>query len=263
MTAKEQSAALKIQASGRAAVKNNNLFKVQALALLSVACSKRCNHNNAMPSDYPPLTVRNQAAWGGWLNEHSATATGVRLTLTKRKDGNGETVLKYNDALDEALCYGWIDSWGKGIDEDTRFVTFTPRTKTSSWSQRNKNYVARLEAAGQMTEAGRAAIAAAQADGRWDRAYSTPSTFVDDPDFMAALENCPKAKAYFATLNRSSRYMIYLRISLLKTEAGKRKRISAFLDMMERGEMPVPSQKRAGVKAMSKRKGKKLDEEEG
>ncbi|KAI0536670.1 bacteriocin-protection, YdeI or OmpD-associated-domain-containing protein [Xylaria digitata] len=201
-----------------------------------------------MPVDLPVLTIADAAAWSNWLVRSATTSRGVWLTLAK-KGNTTPTSLTYAQALDEALCQGWIDGQARGGDERTYSQRFTPRTAKSLWSRRNAEHVARLEKEGRITAAGRAAIDAAKADGRWDTAYAGQSTAEPPPEFLAAVAAVPEAQAMWDTLNRSNRFAIYFRLNALKTQAGKEKRIAAFVEMLARGESLLPQKQTGGAAA--------------
>ncbi|KAI1390394.1 bacteriocin-protection, YdeI or OmpD-associated-domain-containing protein [Hypoxylon trugodes] len=200
-----------------------------------------------MPIELPALTVADAAAWLSWLSRNGGTSKGVWLTLAK-KGAIKPTSLAYAQALDEALCYGWIDGQVRGGQGDTVNVCytqrFTPRTARSSWSKRNVEHIARLEREGRMTEAGRLAVEAAKADGRWEAAYAGQATADLPPEFLAAVAAVPTAQATYDTLTQQNRFAIYYRLTALKTQAGREKRIAAFVDMLARGETPYPQKPR-------------------
>ncbi|KAK6330990.1 hypothetical protein TWF718_003184 [Orbilia javanica] len=192
-----------------------------------------------MPADLPPLTVLNSAAWTSWLAKNSPKSTGVWLTLAK-KGITSPTSLTYSEALDEALCHGWIDGQRKSHDERTFTQRFTPRTTKSGWSKRNIGIVERLEKEGRMKDGGVAAVKAAKADGRWERAYDGSSTAVADPEFLRALEGNDVAKGFYEGLSSQNRFAIYLRLLQLKTELGRKRKILEFVRMLENGETIYP-----------------------
>ncbi|WP_084100587.1 YdeI family protein [Demequina sp. NBRC 110051] len=151
------------------------------------------------------LTVEDQAAWRAWLDAYDDTSTGVWLTLTK-KAGSPVTTLTYAQALDEALCSGWIDGRRRANDERTFLQHFTPRRARSVWSQRNVTHVARLIDEGRMRPRGHAEITKAQADGRWERAYEGQATATVPDDLAAALTNAPTASAAWEALTKAERF---------------------------------------------------------
>ncbi|OTA55429.1 hypothetical protein K449DRAFT_388104 [Hypoxylon sp. EC38] len=203
-----------------------------------------------MSVELPVLIVRNAADWSNWLSRNSGTSKGVWLTLAK-KGGTLLTSLTYAQALDEALCHGWIDGQarkGDGDGANTSYAQrFTPRAARSSWSKRNIENVARLEKANRMTEAGRRAVNAAKADGRWENAYAGQTTAELPPEFIAAVAAVPAAQITYDSLTRQNRFAIYYRLNALKTKAGRERRIAALVDMLARGETPYPQKQRVRV----------------
>src|SRR3982751_5529658 len=141
------------------------------------------------------LIVADAAALRAWLTDHHATSPGVWLALTKK--GGMVTTLTWQQAVDEALCFGWIDGQARKRDQETSWIRFTPRRPRSAWSQRNLANVARLEAQGRMLPAGHAAVDAAKADGRWAAAYAPPSEAEVPADLLAAIAAVPAAQAMF------------------------------------------------------------------
>lgn len=199
-----------------------------------------------MPIELPVLTVANAAAWSTWLTRSSSTSKGVWLTLSK-KGATFPTSITYAQALDEALCHGWIDGQArKGKDEyaDVSYTQrFTPRRAKSSWSRRNVEHVARLDIEGRMKDAGYRAVETAKQDGRWDAAYAGQATAELPPAFLAAVKASPAAQATYNTMTRQNRFIIYYRLNALKTETGREIRIAAFVEMLARGETPYPQKK--------------------
>ncbi|WP_168627791.1 YdeI/OmpD-associated family protein [Cryobacterium sp. BB307] len=181
------------------------------------------------------------AAWRSWLEQNHDRSPGVRLILTKK--GGTVTALDYEGALQEALCFGWIDGQSLRRDDETWFQRFTPRTKRSSWSLKNIERIERLEADGRMTDAGRAAVEAAKADGRWEAAYAGPASAELPADLLAAIAAVPEAQRMFEVLNPQNRFALYFRLSQLKTQAGRERRIAAFVDMLARHETPYPQKR--------------------
>ncbi|KAF2717356.1 hypothetical protein K431DRAFT_159841 [Polychaeton citri CBS 116435] len=198
-----------------------------------------------MPVELPELIVADASDWAKWLIGNGTASKGVWLSLAK-KGTTTPTSLTYPQALDEALCHGWIDGQALKGDECTYQQRFTPRAVESAWSKRNVGIVARLDEEGRMRPAGRAAVEAAQADGRWERAYAGSSTAEPPEEFMSSIAGIPKAQATWNTLNKQNRYLIYYRLASLKTVAGREKRMQAFVDMLAQGNTPLP-QKQAGI----------------
>ncbi|WP_460864372.1 YdeI/OmpD-associated family protein [Rhodococcus aerolatus] len=191
------------------------------------------------PRGHPPeLLVPDAAAWREWLAEHHTEPDGVFLVLSRK--GGDVTALTYPLALDEALCQGWIDGQVRSRDAGSFAQRFTPRRARSPWSLRNVDHVARLTAEGRMQPAGLAAVAAAQADGRWDRAYAGQATAELPADLVAAVDADPAARATLDRLTAQNRYALYFRLSQLTDPARRAARIEAFVAMLARGETPHP-----------------------
>jgi uncharacterized protein YdeI (YjbR/CyaY-like superfamily) len=192
-----------------------------------------------VPVDLPELIVEDAAAWGAWLEREHATSDGVWLALAKR-GGNPPTRLVYQEALEEALCYGWIDGQVRRFDDDSYRQRFTPRRKRSSWSKRNVDLAERLLAEGRMKPAGAAAIEQARADGRWEAAYAGPATIEIPDDLAQALDAKPKAAEMFACLTSQNRYAILYRLATAKRADTRSRRLAQFVEMLERGETIYP-----------------------
>lgn len=185
-------------------------------------------------SDYPILLFADADEWASWLAEHHESARGVWLRLAKKAAELSS--VSYAQALDVALCYGWIDGQKKSHDADSWLQKFTPRGKRSVWSKVNREKVETLVAAGRMMPAGLAAVEAAKGDGRWDRAYDSPSTATVPDDFQAAMDAAPDAAAFFATLNGQNRYAILWRIQTAVKPETRARRIEQFVAMLARRE---------------------------
>lgn len=184
--------------------------------------------------DYPILLFGDQQAWERWLDANHATAPGVWLRLAKK--ASALSSVSYAEALDVALCYGWIDGQVKKLDDDSYIQKFTPRGRKSTWSKINVGKVARLEAEGRMRPAGRAAIDAAKADGRWDAAYDSARTITVPDDLAAALARKPKAKRFFESLDRTNRYAVIWRVQTAVKPETRARRIAQLVEMLGRGE---------------------------
>ena len=189
------------------------------------------------------LIVRNAAAWRKWLAKRHGDADGVWLVLAK-KDTKTPTSLTYDEALDEALCHGWIDGQVRRRDETTYKQRFTPRRKRSPWSKRNVGIAERLTAEGRMHRAGLAEVERAKGDGRWEAAYAGPASIEVPPDLGAALAAEPKAQALFEKLTQQNRYAILYRVTTAKRPETRRRRIEEFVAMLARGETPYPQKRR-------------------
>lgn len=186
-----------------------------------------------MPSKKPdPPIVRfaDQSAWAEWLERNHADSPGVRVKLAKK--GSGVTSVTYGEALEEALCYGWIDGQVGRYDESFYLQRFTPRTKRSKWSANNRDKVERLIAEGRMKPAGLEAIEAAKADGRWEDAYEPQSKAAVPEDLERALDQNPKAKAFFETLSSQNRYAVLFRLHDAKRAETRARRIAQYVAML-------------------------------
>ncbi|MGG5172648.1 YdeI/OmpD-associated family protein [Pseudarthrobacter sp. J1738] len=191
-----------------------------------------------MAVELEELLVPDADAWRAWLEANHPTSPGVWLVLHKK--GGATTALDYAAALDEALCYGWIDGQARSRDSHTSLRRMTPRTARSKWSQRNVGHVARLEDAGKMSLAGRAAVESAKADGRWEAAYSGAANAVLPEDLSAAIAANPLAQATYNQLNSANRYAIIYRTTSVKTVVARQRNITRFVEMLARGEAPHP-----------------------
>jgi uncharacterized protein YdeI (YjbR/CyaY-like superfamily) len=182
-----------------------------------------------------------EAAFATWVAANHASETELWLKIHKKD--SGMPTVTYAQALDVALCWGWIDGIKKSFDDRSFLQRFTPRRGKSVWSQINRDHVARLTAAGRMTPHGQRHIDAAKADGRWDAAYApirnaTQDTIPDD--LRAAIEANERARETFRTLGRMNLFALAHRTSNVKTPAGRAKKIAALVAMLERGETIVP-----------------------
>jgi uncharacterized protein YdeI (YjbR/CyaY-like superfamily) len=183
--------------------------------------------------DLPILELPDPAAWERWLDEHHATLAGVWLKFAKK--GTGVRTVVYAEALEVALCFGWIDGQVARYDETYYLQRFTPRTKRSKWSQINVEHATRLINAGRMRPVGLAQIEAAQADGRWEQAYEPQSQATVPDDFQVALDAAPAAAAFFATLTGSTRYAFLYRLHHVKRAENRAKRIAAYIERLSAG----------------------------
>lgn len=185
------------------------------------------------------FTVADAAAWREWLDAHESTSDGVWLVLAK-KGASAPTSLTYAQALEEALCSGWIDGQKGRIDEATFRQRFTPRRRASMWSQRNIGIVEALISEGRMRERGRAEIERARADGRWDRAYAGSRTAEVPEDLARALAASPVAAAAFAAYSGANRYAVLHRLMTATNDVVRARRLARAIDMLEAGESPHP-----------------------
>jgi uncharacterized protein YdeI (YjbR/CyaY-like superfamily) len=190
-------------------------------------------------------TFRTQAQFETWLAKNHARQTEIWIQVHKKDSGLPSITCP--EALDVALCWGWIDGTRKGLDERSFLQRYSPRTKKSPWSQINRDHVARLAAAGRMTPHGQAAIDAARADGRWDAAYAplrSTSAATLPEDLMIAIEANPRAKKTFATLGKKNLFSLAFRTGQMKTAAGRARKIAALVETLARGEEIVPERTR-------------------
>jgi uncharacterized protein YdeI (YjbR/CyaY-like superfamily) len=185
------------------------------------------------------LVVPDAAAWRAWLDENEDSSDGTWLLLAK-KGTESPTSLSYAQALEEALCSGWIDGQVKSHDAATFRQRFTPRRRRSIWSVRNTGIVAALADEGRMRPRGAAEIEAAKADGRWERAYAGPATIEVPDDLTAALAAEPAAAALFATLTGQNRYAVLHRVVTAPNPETRARRLAKLVDMLARGETPYP-----------------------
>ena len=193
------------------------------------------------PVTVDPARVRafpDAASFNAWLGAHHASEPEVWIRIHKR--ASGLPTITPLEAIDVALCWGWIDAIRKGLDATSYLQRYTPRRRKSTWSRINVENVARLIAEGRMTEAGLAQVEAAKADGRWDRAYPGAREMALPDDLRAAIDADPAARETFARLTAQNRYALAFRLHNLRTEAGRRRKIAAFVEMLKRGEMIHP-----------------------
>ena len=181
--------------------------------------------------ELPVLLFEDQQAWTDWLAARHADAPGVWLRIAKKASGLHSVT--FDEALDIALCYGWIDGQRRTYDAAWFLQKFTPRGPKSLWSQINTGRVERLIAAGRMQPAGLGAVESAKQDGRWDAAYAPGRTMAVPADLEAALDAHPAAAVFFATLNRTNRYAVLWRIETAKRPATRAKRIADLVRMLE------------------------------
>jgi uncharacterized protein YdeI (YjbR/CyaY-like superfamily) len=183
----------------------------------------------------PPVkTFRSRAAWAKWLEQHHGDEGGVWMKFAKK--GTGVTTVTYDEALEVALCYGWIDAQVKRLDETYYLQRFTPRRARSKWSKVNRDSATRLIESGKMQSPGLREIERAKADGRWDAAYDSARTATVPEDLERALSRNKKARELFATLSGSNRYAILYRIQEAKRPETRARRIAQIVEMLARGE---------------------------
>jgi uncharacterized protein YdeI (YjbR/CyaY-like superfamily) len=189
--------------------------------------------------DLPELLVADAAKWRAWLRGHHSESQGVWLVLAK-KGTTQPTTLSYDEALDEAICFGWIDGRLGRRDNVTFRRRFTPRDTRSPWSQRNVAIAERLSDSGRMHRSGEAEIRQAKADGRWSAAYAGPADVEVPKDLADALIANPRAQEMFQTLTSANRYSILHRVGSAKKAETRARRIEQFVEMLARGETIHP-----------------------
>jgi uncharacterized protein YdeI (YjbR/CyaY-like superfamily) len=188
------------------------------------------------------LLVQDAEAWRAWLESHHADHPGVWLVLHKK--GGQTTALTYAHALDEALCFGWIDGQIARRDDDSYRQRFTPRRPSSAWSARNVEHVTRLARAGRMQPAGTAAVDAAKAQGRWQAAYRGQADRRIPPDLAHALADNPAAAAAFDQLDAANRYAIVYRLNAVKRPTTRDRKLAEYIDMLARDDSIHPRKAR-------------------
>lgn len=193
-------------------------------------------------AELPELLLPDAAAWRDWLESNHTSSPGVRLVLHKK--GGSVTALDYAAALDEALCFGWIDGVVGKRDDHSFVRRFTPRTKASKWSKINVGHFERLSGEGRMQAAGVAAADAAKSDGRWEAAYSGQASAEVPEDFASAIAASPRAQAMFEVLNATNRYAFLYRLANVRTAAAREANIVRFVGMLEERQTPYPQKRR-------------------
>ncbi len=199
-----------------------------------------------MPKPDAPkmMTFKSPKELSKWLQANHATESELLIKMFKK--GSGIPSVNWNEVVIESLCWGWIDGVKKSLDDQAYLQRITPRKTRSNWSKRNREHAERLISEGRMKESGLVHIRAAKADGRWENAY-TASEMKVPADFLAALESKPKAKQFFKTLNKSSRYVIAYGLTSAKKPETRQRRFVKFMDMLVREEKPG-----SGLKKMKK-----------
>jgi uncharacterized protein YdeI (YjbR/CyaY-like superfamily) len=187
-----------------------------------------------VPSDLPIIPFESQAAFETWLEENHALSNGLWIKMAKKESGH--TSVNHPQALDVALCFGWIDGQRLPFDGEYFLQKFTPRRARSTWSKVNQDKVAALIASGKMREAGLKEIEHAKADGRWEAAYESQSKMTVPDDFQAALNKNPAAQAFFDTLNSANRFSVLYRITTAKKAETRQQRIEKFITMLNEGK---------------------------
>ena len=195
-----------------------------------------------MAIELEELLVKDAAEWRSWLEQHHATSPGVWLVLHKK--GGNTTELDYEAALQEALCFGWIDGQGKRRDDDSSFQRMTRRGPEERLVGPERGPHRQARSRRQDDRAGRAAVEAAKADGRWEAAYSGAASAEVPADLAAAIAAEPRAQAMFDVLTSVNRYALIYRTNSVKQAATRERKIAGFVEMLARGETPYPQKKR-------------------
>lgn len=185
-------------------------------------------------TDYDIKTFKSQHEWETWLDTHHTSVLGVWLRFFKK--ATGKQTFNYDEALEVALCYGWIDSQTKKYDEKSYLQKFTPRGPKSIWSKVNVGHIERLIKAGKLKPFGLQKVEEAKKDGRWQKAYDSPSVSVVPEDFLKELRKNKKALAFFESLNKTNIYAITWRLQTAKKPETREKRMNAILEMLAKGE---------------------------
>jgi uncharacterized protein YdeI (YjbR/CyaY-like superfamily) len=184
--------------------------------------------------ELPIISFELTESWKHWLAQNHSTSTGVWLRFYKK--ASGKLTITYAQALDEALCYGWIDGQTKIFDKESYLQKFTPRRSKSIWSKKNIEHINRLVKEGRMQQAGIRQAEAAKSDGRWAKAYDSPANMTFPEDFMSELSKNKKALAFFQSLNKANKYAIGWRLQTAKKTETRLKRMKIILVMMAKGE---------------------------
>ncbi|MGH2645970.1 MAG: YdeI/OmpD-associated family protein [Ginsengibacter sp.] len=187
-------------------------------------------------SEHEPkvLSFKTPKQFEKWLDKNHNATNGIWLRFFKKD--SGEKTITHSEALDEALCYGWIDGQANKFDDISWIQKFTPRRSKSIWSKRNTNHIKRLTSLGKMKPAGFAEVDKAKEDGRWLEAYDSPGEMTIPVYFIKELSKNKKSKAFFETLNKANKYSIGWRLQTAKKEETKQKRMKAILEMLSKGQ---------------------------
>jgi uncharacterized protein YdeI (YjbR/CyaY-like superfamily) len=182
----------------------------------------------------PIISAKSARDWESWLTKNHAGMSGVWIRIFKK--GSGKATVTYAEALDEALCFGWIDSQKQAHDKSSWLQKFGPRKAASGWSKINTRHAERLKKAGRMNPAGLKEIQAAKRDGRWKSAYDSPANAKAAADFLKALVKNKKAKAFFGTLEKRNNYAIIYRLQTAKKPETRAARMRAIIEMLAKGK---------------------------
>ena len=197
------------------------------------------------PIKVDPEKIRefaDEQAFYDWLGKHHDSEDEVWIKI--HKVGSGLKAITPKEAIDAVLCWGWIDAVRKGFDDKSYLQRYTPRGRKSIWSKINVENIARLVKTGRMTEHGIKQVDAAKADGRWDRAYGSGKDMKIPDDLQSAIDAEPTAKEMLGKLSEQNRFALAFRTHNMKTEAGRKKKIETFVDMLKRGETIYPQSRK-------------------
>jgi uncharacterized protein YdeI (YjbR/CyaY-like superfamily) len=192
------------------------------------------DNNKSVKPDLPVMHFGSVADLNEWLEKNNAESSGMWLRIFKKN--SGVLSINYDQALDEALCFGWIDGQVKSYDEHSYIQKFTPRRAGSMWSKRNIEHISRLKNEGRMRPSGIKEAEAAKADGRWDRSYDSPSNMTIPEDLLNELSKDPATAEFFNNLNKANKYAIAWRLQTAKKPETRAKRMKAILEMLAKGK---------------------------
>lgn len=228
-------------------------FEVERIGRRRLLSSPFTRMAPVIPHPSAITTFPTEAAFAAWLKAHHASDTEVWIKVHKK--GSGLPSITTAQALDVALCWGWIDGLRKSFDEQSFLQRYSPRRPRGLWSQINRDHVARLTAAGRMRPQGQRQVDAAKADGRWNAAYApmrSASEATVPEDLRAAIEAVPRALATFRTLGRPNLFALTFRTNNMKTAAGRAKKVQELVAMLSRGETIIPERPKAAARAATK-----------
>ncbi|OGH14898.1 MAG: bacteriocin-protection protein, YdeI/OmpD-associated family [Candidatus Levybacteria bacterium RIFCSPHIGHO2_01_FULL_38_26] len=191
--------------------------------------------NRILDKKYKPIIYfKTQEEWEKWLSKNFDKSDGIWLKFYKKN--SGIATVTYDQALDEALCFGWIDGQAKSFDEKSYLQRFTPRRSKSIWSKKNTEHITRLTKLGKMKPSGTKAVEAAKADGRWQKAYESPKNMTVPEDFLKELVKNKKAYDFFKTLNKTNTFTVSWQLHNAKRPETRERRMRKFIQMLERRE---------------------------
>jgi len=196
--------------------------------------AKKNDTKAAAKDDYPVITCKTQKEWHNWLDKNHFKLNGIWLRFFKKASDTKS--VNYKEAVDEALCYGWIDGQANKYDDESWIQKFTPRTAKSIWSKKNTENIERLTALGKMKSPGLEEVDRAKADGRWAKAYDSPKEMQIPEEFIRELSKNKKASAFYETLNKTNKYAIGWRLQTAKKPETKEKRIKMIIEMLSKGQ---------------------------